>query len=326
MQQQDLRPLQQQPSPRNSRRAKVVVRTPRLRCSCADRTAGLACEQRCGLTATEVPFLFSAHARVGSLELVREEELAFLSLVATCVGGSMGRWSSFDGLIFGRWTSFVGCRTVLLLAGRVIVGFGSFDWWSMGRISDELPLVFWACGLDFVRACGTPRNGFRTRRGDRTRWSNHHDVRSPFNSRDMRNPQSKSTEQTTAADVPPGVHTTLSEWRSLNRPMVIAHMMLQARWRGQMLPTMLTIYTQVVQGSPLERMILEQPDDNRTSSFLYNEASLPAPSNLTQDYGTDVAQSANVAVHAHGRDALEVLPLSDATSEHITTGSVMKKT
>lgn len=66
--------------------------------------------------------------------------------------------------------------------------------------------------------------------------------------------------------------------------------------------------------------------DNRTSSFLYNEASLPAPSNLTQDYGTDVAQSANVAVHAHGRDALEVLPLSDATSEHITTGSVMKKT
>lgn len=82
----------------------------------------------------------------------------------------------------------------------------------------------------------------------------------------------------------------------------------------------------MVQGSPLERMILEQPDDNRTSSFLYNEASLPAPSNLTQDYGTDVAQSANVAVHAHGRDALEVLPLSDATSEHITTGSVMKKT
>ena len=76
--------------------------------------------------------------------------------------------------------------------------------------------------------------------------------------------------------------------------------------------------------------ILEQTDgdstydapDNRTSSFLYNEASLPAPSNLTQDYGTDVAQSANVAVHAHGRDALEVLPLSDATSEHITTGKI----
>ena len=33
--------------------------------------------------------------------------------------------------------------------------------------------------------------------------------------------------------------------------------------------------------------------DNSTSSFLYSEASLPAPSKLTQDYGTDVAQSAN---------------------------------
>ncbi|XP_044355030.1 uncharacterized protein [Triticum aestivum] len=52
----------------------------------------------------------------------------------------------------------------------------------------------------------------------------------------MTNPQSKATEQTTAEDVPSGVHTTLSERRSLNRPNVIAHMMLQARWRGQMLP------------------------------------------------------------------------------------------
>ena len=70
--QQDLRPLQQQPSPRNSHRAKVMFRTPRLRCSCDDHTTG-------------------------SMELVRDEELAFMSLVATCVGGSMElvRWFDF---------------------------------------------------------------------------------------------------------------------------------------------------------------------------------------------------------------------------------------
>ena len=43
---------------------------------------------------------------------------------------------------------------------------------------------------------------------------------------------------------------------------------------------------------PIFHFILHDVD-NRTSSFLYNEASLPAPSNLTQHYGTDVAQSAN---------------------------------
>ena len=33
--------------------------------------------------------------------------------------------------------------------------------------------------------------------------------------------------------------------------------------------------------------------DNPTISFLYNEASLPAHSNLAQDYATDVARSSN---------------------------------
>nr|XP_040259349.1 uncharacterized protein LOC120976433 [Aegilops tauschii subsp. strangulata] len=59
--------------------------------------------------------------------------------------------------------------------------------------------------------------------------------------------------------------------------------------------------------TPSERIILEQTDgdstyvhqpshlisDNPPISFLYNGDSLPAPSNLTRNYATDVPQSSN---------------------------------
>ncbi|KAM3411067.1 hypothetical protein ACQJBY_002982 [Aegilops geniculata] len=63
--------------------------------------------------------------------------------------------------------------------------------------------------------------------------------------------------------------------------------------------------------TPSERIILEQTDgdstyvhqpshlvsDNPPISFLYNGDSLPAPSNLTQNFATDVQQSSNVALN-----------------------------
>ncbi|XP_044422722.1 uncharacterized protein [Triticum aestivum] len=138
----------------------------------------------------------------------------------------------------------------------------------------------------------------------------------------MGNPQSKAAEQTTLSDVPP------DQMEGAN----VDEIYPSSPERRILEQTEQPVLPQPTDGDSTN---VQRPSHLITDSpAKCNEPSFVPPSCLTQVCATDVAQSSNVAEdasHIHGgrhvginasiRDALQVLPVSDATSDYMTTTS-----